>query len=315
MIKDYSFDVKLIPAFIKNDKGNIVQIANRQFVYSDILGNEVYDCVSPQYQLILHKDVVDIVKQDLIPALDWEISKENLFLYDKGAILFDMFATSKKYELNDLTLSATITAVNSYNRVCRAGIHVSLTDEKDNIIIPHTTKHIIYAFSGLVHKQGAASIANFKNLANTIPTVIDGAIEEWLNWSKDYIHIDRLKIMTQLLNIRLAKKIMAEAELTNITRFGLYQMICNYILNKDNMSKSGFYYIVQINRILKFMKNDNLFKCSLDDLNNYVKTRARFSWDDADKEKEDDDIIIDTKEHVIEDDKPVLEDILSMLNI
>ncbi|HRT04044.1 MAG TPA: hypothetical protein P5513_08910, partial [Candidatus Diapherotrites archaeon] len=158
-------------------------------------------------------------------------------------------------------------------------------------------------------------IANFKNLANTIPTVIDGAIEEWLNWSKDYIHIDRLKIMTQLLNIRLAKKIMAEAELTNITRFGLYQMICNYILNKDNMSKSGFYYIVQINRILKFMKNDNLFKCSLDDLNNYVKTRARFNWDDADKEKEDDDIIIDTKEHVIEDDKPVLEDILSMLNI
>jgi hypothetical protein len=315
MIKDYDFDVKLVPAFIKDAEGKLVQISNRQFVYSDILDNEVYDCVSPQYELIHHKDVVDIVKNELIPALGWKISKENLYLYDKGAILFNMLTIDKTYNLDDLVLHPVVTAVNSYNRVTRAGVHVSLVDSNNNLLVP-PSKQIIYVFSGLVHKHGTASISNFKNLANTIPSIINNAIEQWSKWSKDYIQIDRLRIMLQLFNVRLAKNILSTAEYKNITRFGLYQLVCNYILNHENMTKSGFYYMMQVNKILKFIQNDNLFTCSLSELTNYVEKHSKFDWERVnDKSKDSNDIIIDNSKENNNDNKPVLDDILSILNI
>lgn len=324
----YDFPVEVVPCYIKDpETGKEIPINNRVMIYSkEMSKNEVFESVTPMYELVEHKDVVDFVKKNLIPDLGWKIKKEETFLYDNGGIMFNMFTAESNYTVGDTKLHAAISAVNSYNRKTRAGVHIALVDDEGNVMIPHVAKRMIYAFQGMIHKSGSIDISNLRNLSKTIPAVVNNTINEWKEWEKENISGERLRILTQLFNYRMASHIM-NLYASGISRFGLYKVICDYILNEDKMRKSGFHYITQGTKLVKFMKNDFLFNSkTLDELKSYIKNKTQFTWEekeDKENNKEDKEEFIvtefnsneneETNDEIDEEDETT-NDILSMFS-
>lgn len=211
---------------------------------------------------------------------------------------------------------AAISAVNSYNRKTRAGVHISLVDDEGNVMIPHVASRMIYAFQGMVHKSGSIDISNIKKLSKIIPTVVNNTISDWKNWEKEFISPERLKILSQLFNYRMATHMVGTYS-SGLSRFDLYKAICDYLLNSDKMKKSGFHYITEASRITKFMKNDYLFSCKINELKQYIKNKVQFTWEEKENnttkvEKDEPLIIADFDNETAENE--VTEDILSLFS-
>lgn len=324
MSKKYDFPVEMVPCYIKDSEtGKEIPIKNRVMIYSkEMSKDEVFESVTPTYELVEHKDVVDIVKKNLIPDLGWKIKREETFLYDNGGVMFNMFIAESNYTVGNTKLYSAISAVNSYNRKTRAGVHVALVDEEGNVMIPHAATRMIYVFHGMIHKTGSIDISNLKKLSKTIPAIVNNTIDDWKKWEKEYISGERLRILTQLFNYRMALHVMG-LYASGISRFDLYKVICDYMLSEDKMKKSGFHYITQTNKLVKFMKNDYLFNCKLDDLKKYIQNKTQFTWEEkeesknSEKEEKEEFIITqfnaDEIEDEIEEDE-ITNDILSMFS-
>lgn len=287
--KRYDFPVEIVPCYIKDpETGKEIPIKNRVMIYSkEMSKNEVFESVTPMYELVEHKDIVDIVKKNLIPDLGWKIKEEKVFLYDNGGIMFNMFVAESNYTIGDIKLHSAISAVNSYNRKTRAGIHIALVDEEGTVMIPHVAKRMIYAFQGMIHKSGSINISNLRNLSKIIPVIVNNTVKEWKTWEKETISSERLRLLTQLFNYRMATHIV-NLYPTGLSRFELYKCICDYMLNKEKMEKSGFHYITQASKIVKFMKNDYLFNSkTLDELKEYIKNKTQFTWEEKENNEKD----------------------------
>jgi hypothetical protein len=327
MSEKYDFNVNMVPCYIKDEKtGEFITVKNRNMIYApSVSKNEVFGCVTPVYELVLHKDVVDIVKKNLIPDMGWKITEEKDHLFDNGGILFKMFIAESNYTVGDVKLHAAVSAVNSYNGKTKAGIHISLVDDSGTVMIPHTAKRMIYAFQGMVHKSGSVNMVVLKKLSKIIPAVVNDTVADWKLWEKDIIDPERLKILSQLFNYRLATHLV-NLYSRSISRFELYKAISDYVLNKDNMAKSGYHYITKAGQLVKFMKNDYLFHCNnMNDLQSYIESKIKFSWEEKQKEKEEnknETPFIETnfkpetnsKIEEVEDESEEIGDILSMFN-
>lgn len=314
--EDYAFEIDIMPVYISLAPNNLtpVKILNRPrlaVVRADT--GDVLDIVSDHYEGVTHDVVVDSVKDNIIPQLGWNITDEHLCLWMNGGIMFYSMQTENAFQIdNNTTLYATINAVNSHNRYTKAGVHITLQDQNGTNYLPTSGSKSVYTYESMLHRKSTLNILQLHTLIDSIPVLINTTVSNWQNWVTQHVSFNRLYILAQLFNYQLAMNIIEKMP-TGGNRFELYKHICQYMLNKDKMSASGFNALTVMSKFVNVMKRDSFFTCSEEELKNEIRNKQIFSWEDKvktteEKEEEINDSVINVSD-VITDEEINVEEV------
>lgn len=246
----------------------------------------VFDVVSEQYEGMNHAVVVDSVKRDIIPKLRWKIIEEVSRVWMDGGIMFYSMKTANTFDISGIKLYATINAVNSHNRFTKAGVHITLMDEEGTSYLPTVGTKSVYTYESMLHRKSTLDIIQLQKLVDNIPVVINSTISNWQHWTNAWVEFPRLYILAQLFNFRLGTYLIEKMP-TGGSRFDMYKNICQFMLNNDKMSASGFNALTSMAKFVRIMKKDKFFECAPEELKNEIAGRTIFSWEDKVKSKEE----------------------------
>lgn len=284
MLEKVSFPVEKSPVYRAT-------VVNGEVVYNPIpntyeLRNpalppdkQKYAIVTEDYEIVTHRDVLNVVIQDLLPAIAQEVILENPiqfvgekpFLYADGAIMNYTFITASQFQIGGVKLTACVSAINSYNTTTKAGISIMFFDSDGTMYFPHRAKQMVYTLEGFFHKRGAVDLSRFTKIARIVPTVVEETVADWAVWNTQPIENERLVLLSKLLKKRLAKHVLEKGSV-GITRFKFYQIISEYLLNKNKLAEASFNYLVEANRFVKMIRDDSLFLSPIDMLRAKVRT-------------------------------------------
>lgn len=249
-----------------------------------------YAIVTGDYEIVTHRDVLDVIARDLLPALVQEVIAENPiqivgekpFLYADGAVMNYTFITASQFEVGGVRLTACVSAMNSYNTTTKAGISIMFFDDQGTMYFPHRAKQMVYALDGFFHKRGAVDLSRLTKIARIVPTVVEETVGDWALWNTQPIENERLMLLSKLLKTRLAKHVIEKGSI-GITRFKFYQIVSEYLLNKNKLAQASFNYLVEANRFVKMVRDDSLFLDPIEVLAARVKTIAPEKEEEATK--------------------------------
>lgn len=293
---EYNFNVGLKKAYVIDDietfpaevlaKIKPIEILDKErlvVVRED--NNKHLDIVSGYWEGLPHGDVVASIKQDVLPALGWNVVAEDLNLWMNGAIMFYSMQTEKEYTVGNTKLFATINAVNSHNRYTKAGVHITLQDAIGTNYLPTSAGKAVYTYESMLHRKGTLDLVRLQKLIHNIPVMIDNTVRNWSEWETQQIEYPRLYILSQLFSYRLGEEIVARMAQGG-SRFMLYKVICEYMLNKAKMAESGFNSLTQMAKFIKIIKHDDYFTCELEALKMNIKKFQLFDWEEKAEKKE-----------------------------
>lgn len=292
---DYAFQVVQLPIYVKvpdtENPGQMkempVRILGNQrlaVVRTDI--NVALDVVSESYGEANHKDIVDVVRHDLLPRLGWEIVDEDLMMWMEGAIMDYTFITKSSFTIGDTTLFATIHAMNSHNRFTKAGVRIMLQDEFGTSYMPDAGPRSMYTMESLLHRRGVMDLVNLQKIADRIPIIVNTTISQWRHWEKQELEFQRIKIISQLFSLELATHVVEKFP-GGANRFELFKAICQHVTNRDKMHTSGFNALTIMGGIVKIMTNDRLFTMPIVELAEFVKSNIKTDWEEYEAKKQE----------------------------
>lgn len=286
---DYAFGIDVKPVYISGENNvaiPVVILGNKRLAVVRSDTGDVLDIVSEHYEGVTHDAVVDSVKTDIMPKLGWEIVDEHLNMWMNGAIMYYGIQTEYNFTINNTKLFATINAVNSHNRFTKAGVHITLRDEAGTNYLPTVGSKAVYTYESMLHRKSTLDIVKLQKLVDNIPVLINTTVNCWRNWVNEYVAFPRVYILAQLFNYRLGEYLVEQMP-TGGNRFDMYKHICQYMLNSEKMSASGFNSLTAMSKFVNIMRTDKLFTIGETELKDEIKRKQIFAWEDKVKTKEE----------------------------
>lgn len=322
---DHNFSVGLKQAYVIDDMSSIPEDIKQKFkpvkildkpryvVYNENNPDKMFDVVSGVWEGVSHEDIVKSVRDDILPALGWTVKKTKRNLWMDDAVMFYEFETETEFHVGNTKLFGTIIAVNSHNRFTKYGVHVTIRGEDGTTYLPTSAGKAVYTYESMLHRKGTLDPVQLQRLVQNIPTMINNTINCWNSWDQQILEYPRLYILAQLFNYRLGEEIISRMAQGG-SRFNMYKIICEYMLNENKMSESGFNSLTQMVKFIRIMKNDEYFNCDMESLKARIKNVQLFDWEDKELKKEErkqakENKSIETKQTVVNDNTVQVADI------